>query len=605
MIYESTYKTYDIDVEKLEVSRTNPRFVQTVIDEEAAIALLINLETKKMIKLVKSVVDRGLLPITFYAFKEQGKIVLADGNRRLTVIKILNNPNLIPSNSKTKELIDLCNHAKEVQVPKSIPCVVYDSWSDELFDVLSSLHVSDESKADWSPLAQYRMSARHGGSKHSWMKTLLFYFTNDEVDSMTTRKADVFRRMFDAINQTDELKIAESGELNVTNAKEKLIAFSKIIKSDLVNTRTSQDVFKEQVRKVFVDGQTPLPAKYQFLLNRDYIYQSQNFDLNLLGLRILTEQGTTVKYGNNEVQYSFIDENGNSSTSIDTSIKGSWQLCVTYDNFSSVINFRIIDRKETVIVLTANRVSIKLGNSVNLRKYILSATNSFGDDVSNKVKIKKLGFQNIQIENEIFPGDAIEDTYTIQYSYKDKYGECSKTLYLEVTNKEDFSPLTGKIVKTNLLSWGLVPVIISYDNTVASLINEINKLNFEEYPNVISCACRSILEISYDVLVAYGKTTVQADKRTEFIEKIKLIILTLSSEENLKKIYYGDPITFNSYKDELNFLRTFDDGKLKSFNGLLNSAAHKASMHINLAQLEECIRKDISRLVALINQLLK
>lgn len=97
----------------------------------------------------------------------------------------------------------------------------------------------------------------------------------------------------------------------------------------------------------------------------------------------------------------------------------------------------------------------------------------------------------------------------------------------------------------------------------------------------------------------------QADKRTEFIEKIKLIILTLSSEENLKKIYYGDPITFNSYKDELNFLRTFDDGKLKSFNGLLNSAAHKASMHINLAQLEECIRKDISRLVALINQLLK
>ena len=112
MIHSRQFEVEELSINELEVSKTNPRFIQTVLNEEFAIAELINLETKKMIKLTRSVLEKGMLPLTFYCFRENGKIVLADGNRRLTVLKILQRPELIPNNAKTRELIKICEEAK-------------------------------------------------------------------------------------------------------------------------------------------------------------------------------------------------------------------------------------------------------------------------------------------------------------------------------------------------------------------------------------------------------------------------------------------------------------------------------------------------------------
>ena len=90
--------------------------------------------------------------------------------------------------------------------------------------------------------------------------------------------------------------------------------------------------------------------------------------------------------------------------------------------------------------------------------------------------------------------------------------------------------------------------------------------------------------------------------KVEFIDRLKSIIEVLF--ENLQDIVHGDPQTFNSYHDEKNFLSTFNDSKLKAINGRLNSSAHKSGKNVNLTELSECIRTDISRLISLINQLL-
>lgn len=601
---KNNYSVVEMEITNLKVSNTNPRFIQTVINEEFAIAELINLEIKKMVKLTKSVIENGLLPITFYCFKENGEIVLADGNRRLTVLKILQNPGIIPDNAKTKELIELCENAVELNLPKKLPCVIYDEWSDELFNILNSLHVTDESKSDWTPLAQYRMSSRHGGNKHSWMKTLLFYYNDKEVDILTNRKADVYRRMFDALKNIN-INILPTGEIETSDAKRKLDSFCKLIKTNTVDTRTNPNEFKEKVKNIFQDAILPIQEKYSINLNNPIIYESQEFSLNRLGLTICNDNGKLIKYDANEVKYSFKDPSGTVSKTFSSMI-GKWELCVEYDSAQKNLYFNVIEKRETNIILSASRITVKLGNSVFLKTYILSATNAFNEDVKSKVKIKAAPGQSIKLENDTLSGDSAENTYVIQYQYRDKFGECSKTLYVQVTHEEDFSPLKGVITKSNLLSWGSVPITINYDNTIASLINEINNLNFIDYPNIISCACRSIIELSFDVMFAHGKINgTQIKGKIEFIDRLKLIIDVLSDKQNLTNIQKGDPKTFSSYKDEQNFLATFDERKLKAVNGLLNSAAHKAGKHINLNSLEECIRKDISRLVALINQLLK
>lgn len=597
---QQRYTVVEMDVNDLHVSKTNPRFIQTVLNEDIAISELINLEIKKMVKLTKSVIETGMLPITFYCFKENGEIVLADGNRRLTVIKILQDYSLIPDNSKTKELVELCRNAGPVELPSKIPCVIYDEWSDELFNILNSLHVTDDSKSDWTPLAQYRMSSRHGGNKHSWMKTLLFYYDDKEVDLMTNRKADVFRRMFDALKSI-KITVSAKGEIETTNAKNKLDAFYKLIKTNIVDTRTNPDEFKEKVKEIFKDEILPIQEKYNFSLRSASIYESQEFSLSLLGLTICTENGKAIKYDENTVSYTFINPLGEHVKEFKSSV-GTWEICVEYDGEKKNLQFNVKEKEETQICLTANRVSVKVGNSVFLRSYILSATNAFNEEVKSKVKIKAAPKQSVQIENDTLSGDVVENTYKILYQYKDKNGECSKTLYVQVTDEEDFSPLKGVITKNNLLSWGSVPILIDYDNTVSELINEINQLDFVNFPNIISCSCRAILELSYDNLFARGEIASNL-KRIEFIDRLKLIVGVLT--DNLKYIVDGDPKTFNSFHDEQNFLNTFDEAKFKSINGRLNSAAHKSGKNVNLNELEECIRKDISRLVALINQLLK
>lgn len=601
---KNNYTVIEMPVKDLQVSKTNPRFIQIVMDEKFAIAELINLEIKKMIKLTKSVIETGLLPITFYCFKENGEIILADGNRRLTVLKILQNPKLIPNNSKTKELIELCESASSIVLPSKIPCVIYEEWSDELFNILNSLHVTDESKSDWTPLAQYRMSFRHGGNKHSWMKTLLFYYDDKEVDAMTNRKADVYRRMFDAI-KSNKIGISEKGEIETTDAKTKLDSFCKLIRNNVVDTRTSLEDFRFKVKEIFQDAILPIPEKYNISIKNSLLYELQEFSLEKVGLSISTDDGKPIRYNREAVNYTFKTPSGNVVKEF-KSIVGQWELCLEYDGFIKNLKFNVLEKRETNIVLSATRISVKAGNSAYLRSYIIAATNAFNEDVKSKVKIKSAPGQSINIENDTLSGDSAENTYIIQYQYKDKYGECSKTLYVQVTHEEDFSPLKGETTKTNLLSWGSESITINYDNTVASLINEINNLNFIDFPNIISCACRSIIELSYDIMIERGKIDNNLlPGKVEFIDRLKIIIEVLSNKQNLTRIQQGNPRTFSSYKDEQNFLATFDERKFKAINGLLNSAAHKAGKHINLNNLEECIRKDISRLVALINQLFK
>lgn len=594
------YTYIEMPVEDLQVSTTNPRFVQIVIDENSAIAKLIDLEISKMVKLIKSVIDKGLLPLTFYCFKENSKVILADGNRRLTVLKILRNPKLIPNNPKNRELIEICENAGHIDLPNKIPCVIYDEWSDELFDILSSLHVTDESKSDWTPLAQYRMSSRHGGNKHSWMKTLLHYFNDSEVDLMTNRKADIFRRMFDAI-KSNKIKILDNGEIDIVNAGEKLISFCKLIKNGEINTRSSIEEFQNRVKDIFISEITSPQEKYTINLRNEYLYESQEFNLEKLGLEIRNENGKIVNYTENEILYYFKNPYGEEVNKF-ISIVGQWEIFIEYEGLKKNLRFFVLEKKETKIILNGTKISVTKGDSVYLRNYIISATNAFNEDVKSKVKIRPVKGQTIKIENDTLSGDLEENTYIIQYYYKDNYGECSKVLYVQVTHEKDFYPLKGVVSKTNLLAWGNIPVAITYDNTVAALINEINELDFAKFPNVISCSCRAIIELSYDMLLAQSKINPNNGK-IEFINKIELIIQVLKS--NLTNIVNSAPKIFNSFHDEQNFLNSFDDGKLKSINWKLNSAAHKSGKNVNLSELEECIKKDIARLVVLINQLLK
>ena len=160
----------NIKLDDLKVSTTNPRFVNTVIDEVQAIFLLINQDMDKMKNLFISISKEGFLPIPFYVFINKNETIVMDGNRRLSALKLIKNPDLLPDNDKYIELKNIVKNIK-IDIPLQLPCIVFRENNDQLWDTLLKLHISDESKLIWSPLAQYTMSKRLGGNKYKYMLT--------------------------------------------------------------------------------------------------------------------------------------------------------------------------------------------------------------------------------------------------------------------------------------------------------------------------------------------------------------------------------------------------------------------------------------------------
>ena len=92
-----------IDIEKILVNPENPRHTQIMIPDQLFIMqqLVRNTrEAKSMHKLISDIYTNGWYPqsiVTVTYDKDKGKYIAWDGNRRLTAMKILKNPQLVES----------------------------------------------------------------------------------------------------------------------------------------------------------------------------------------------------------------------------------------------------------------------------------------------------------------------------------------------------------------------------------------------------------------------------------------------------------------------------------------------------------------------------
>ena len=93
----------NIEHKELTLDRHNPRFgLSEAIDDEDALRILA--ETADLEELLNSISERGFEnfePIV--ATKQNGKIIVLEGNRRVAAVKLLHNPELIAKKRTQKE----------------------------------------------------------------------------------------------------------------------------------------------------------------------------------------------------------------------------------------------------------------------------------------------------------------------------------------------------------------------------------------------------------------------------------------------------------------------------------------------------------------------
>ena len=126
-----SHQKLSIETKDLLINLENPRF-DPVKDQNEAISIMLETMESKMKRLAKDISKNGLNPTEpFYVIKKDNKkqYIILDGNRRLTAIMLINNPNIIPLKSKIKSFFqDLKNTGQSS--PKAIDCIVFQKRED-------------------------------------------------------------------------------------------------------------------------------------------------------------------------------------------------------------------------------------------------------------------------------------------------------------------------------------------------------------------------------------------------------------------------------------------------------------------------------------------
>lgn len=120
-----------LSIADLHLDERNPRF-NPANGQKEAIELMFKEQESKLYELALDIVKHGLDPSkTFIVFQENNKYVVGDGNRRLTVLKALETPDLIEIENKKilSQFKELSKQFKLNNLTK-IDCVIYDKRED-------------------------------------------------------------------------------------------------------------------------------------------------------------------------------------------------------------------------------------------------------------------------------------------------------------------------------------------------------------------------------------------------------------------------------------------------------------------------------------------
>lgn len=135
-----SFSSKSINVEQLIYDPQNPRLPSKMKDMDEDATLDYMLRNGNITELMESIAELGYssaepLLVVKAAVKE--KYLVVEGNRRLTALKLLNDPLL--AKVRKQIVIDIAKHAKVV--PSEIPCILYDS-REEILNYLGYRHIT-------------------------------------------------------------------------------------------------------------------------------------------------------------------------------------------------------------------------------------------------------------------------------------------------------------------------------------------------------------------------------------------------------------------------------------------------------------------------------
>lgn len=261
-------KVIEIELNNLLVNIENPRF-EPVLSQQAAIIEMAKDQEKNLFNLGKSIINEGLnpseLPIVIPDSKKQGKYIVLEGNRRITTIKILKQPELIqPLKTLYNNFLKLQKDFKQKNL-RTISCVVIEDL-EKAYQWIELKHTGINKgvgTVSWNSKQIKRFKSQRG--KSSYVLQLLEFVKNmdnldqhvfQQIDNISITNlerllGDPYIREFLGIENKNGVLQSSIPEDELKKGLKKIITDLSLKKINVNNIRTKQD------RQLYVETFNP------------------------------------------------------------------------------------------------------------------------------------------------------------------------------------------------------------------------------------------------------------------------------------------------------------------------------------------------------------
>jgi len=160
------HRKADIKLDDLLVNPDNYRF-DPVENQRDAILVMLRSQKDKVLNLARDIAQHGLSPMERLAVQEAeaGKYISLEGNRRLTVLKLMVNPDELSGDYPYRGVFEELHERYKVTLPTTVECAVFGADEQEAADRWVNLKHTGENlgvgTVPWNGFSKRRFALRH------------------------------------------------------------------------------------------------------------------------------------------------------------------------------------------------------------------------------------------------------------------------------------------------------------------------------------------------------------------------------------------------------------------------------------------------------------
>ncbi|MFJ8335103.1 hypothetical protein [Streptomyces sp. NPDC094437] len=118
-------KQASMHVTSLTLDELNPRHAQPTSSLEESIAAILDKDTDKILRLARSIAERGLNPTELIVVMPDSELnIVLEGNRRIAALKLLHKPGLAPNVQLQRKFAAI---AAKAEIPWRVQCIIAES----------------------------------------------------------------------------------------------------------------------------------------------------------------------------------------------------------------------------------------------------------------------------------------------------------------------------------------------------------------------------------------------------------------------------------------------------------------------------------------------